>query len=213
MRLKLLFALTALTLYSACNCPPDEETGVLELSAAAKTFAPYDGRDTLTFIGENGERYTLTLPDGEVSATDQICVRTICTEARFGSPSSCAYFSAESRRYTYRSNDGQAVLDILLYSALHKRNTEDFFDALNIGWSAGTGSTLAGWVIEKRFPGELDPGNTGIANFFTPRDTILLNGRLFTNILAWEEDELAVYFQAGLGPVGLRAAGKTWARE
>ncbi|MCB0636572.1 MAG: hypothetical protein KDC54_08125 [Lewinella sp.] len=206
----ILLGALALTLLATCNCPPDEQVGSLALSAEALAFLPYSGSETLRFVANDGTEMTFTAPRGEEINSDRLCIRTTCTEARFGSPSSCDYHAAESRRYSYFSSDNQAVLDFLLYSELYTYNTTDFFDVCLVALSVGSPSMEATHVITPRFTGDFDPDDTEIMDQMELQSSLTLNGQTFQNVLSLEHNGLAVYLQEGTGLIGFKGGGKTW---
>jgi hypothetical protein len=205
-----LWAALALTLLTTCNCPPSEQVGTLALGAEALDFLPYDGSETLRFVAGDGSEMTFTAPRGEEINSDELCIRTTCTEARLGSPSSCDYYAAESRRYSYFADDNQGVIDFLLYSELYTYNTTDFFDVCLVALSIGSPSMEATRVIAPRFTGDFDPRDTELMDQLELRASITLNGQAFTDVLTLERNGLAVYLQEGNGLIGFRANGQTW---
>jgi hypothetical protein len=197
-------------LLSSCRCPPDEEIGQIGLTEQALQFLPYDGSETLQFQDPQGNRLSFSAPQGEERGEDQVCIRTICTEARYNSPSSCEYFLADNRRYVFVSEDKERLIDLLIYTALYRRDSEDFFDALQVGYSSGTPSIEAGWIIQQRFSGTLDPDDTNIAAFFRPEEELVLNGQTFEDVLHFSQNGLGVYLQAGKGVIALEESGRVW---
>ncbi len=207
------YALCLALLWAGCNCPPNEQVGDLSLGDQAKAFLPYVGSETLTFTDEAGATMTFTLPRGEEVFSDQLCIRTICTEAKFNSPSSCEYYAAESQRFSFFSDGNEAVLDLLLYSDVYNYNTTDFYDVLQVAFSIGTPSIEAGAIVEQRFTGEFIENETSIQDFFVFTPTLTLNSREFTDVLAYEEGNLGVYIQEGVGVIGFKNAEHTWVLE
>jgi hypothetical protein len=199
-------------LWSACSCPPDEKEGELDLSAEALAFLPYDNATKLTFLDEADNPLVLSLARGEEIERDQLCVRTTCTEARYGSPSSCAYYEAESRRYTFFSADNTVALDVLLYSDVYEYGTPEFFDALQVGLSIGTPSISGHHPIMVRFP-DPDPAKQPLTDLFEVREDLSLNGKSFRNILTYEEGGLGIYVEAGVGVIGFKNSEHTWVLE
>ena len=120
---------------TACSCPDDEQKGILELGQKAQDFVAYDGSETLIFVNEAGTTISFTAPRSMDSNMNKLCYRTTCTEAKYGSPSSCDYYDAENRRFTYFSDDNQIVLDVLLYSDTYGFGMPEFYDALLVGYS------------------------------------------------------------------------------
>ena len=204
------FALCLALLWAGCSCPPDEQVGTLTLTEKTLAFLPYEGSETLVFADESGVEMSFTAPRGEEVFSDKLCIRTICTEAKFNSPSSCEFYSAESRRYSFFSSDNEAVLDLLLYSDVCNYGSPDFFDAIQVAFSIGTPSIEAGDVIEQRFSGDFSDSETGIQDFFIPTPTLTLNGQEFTDVLVYEEGNLGVYLQEGTGVIGFKNADHTW---
>lgn len=206
----LLLLLWPVLLIGACTCPPDEKTDSLSLSSEARAFVPYTGQETLTFDAPDGQSLTFTAPKGEEVGEDRLCTRNICTAVSFGSPSSCEYTGAESRRYTYFTADNNAVLDVLVYSGQNEANSTDWFDAVQVAFSAGTPSTAAHHIINQRFTGTLKTTELGISRYFNPLDSIRINGQLFTHVLQLQEGSLGVYMQPTKGVVALTSGGKNW---
>lgn len=197
-------------LWTACGCPPDEKTGELALSDAARDFLNYDGSETLVFKNASAAEIRFTTIRGKEVKEDQLCYRTTCTEAKFNSPSSCEYYAAESVRFSFFSEDNNVVLDLLLYSDVYDYGTAEFYDAFQLGFSFGTPSILGHHIIEARFSGDFDIGTLGITDFFRPEASIVLNGEIYNDILVYEENSLAVYIEQGRGIVGFKSAEETW---
>ena len=208
-----IYALSLALLWAGCNCPPNEQVGDLSLGDPAKAFLPYDGSETLTFVDETGANMAFTLPRGQETFSDQLCIRTICTEAKFNSPSSCEYYAAESRRFSFFSDGNEAVLDLLLYSDVYNYNSTDFYDALQVAFSIGTPSIEAGAIVEQRFTGDFVENETSVQDFFVLTPTLTLNSRDFTDVLVYEEGNLGVYVQEGVGVIGFKNAEHTWVLE
>lgn len=213
MRPLISFLCTGLLLLAGCNCPPDEQVGNLALSTEALDFLPYTGAETLTFRAEDGSEIRFSAPRSEEINNDRLCIRTICTEAKFGSPSSCDYYAAESRRYSYFSEDNDAVLDLVLYSELYNYNTTDFYDLCLVSLSYGEPAMEASHIIVPRFTGGFDPDDTDIVDQMEERANVTLQDSTFTNVLTREEGDLAVYLQPGQGVIGFKGGGKTWVRR
>lgn len=210
MKLSPLLLIVALLAWSGCNCPPDEKVGDLTLTDGSLSFLPYDGNEVLTFIDEAGNTLELSTPNGIETQENQLCTRTTCTEARYGSPSSCEYYAAESRRYTFNSSDQNIVIDLLLYTEVYQRSEATFYDALQAAFSSGTASIVGHHLIEGRFSEEINLSNINLTDFFTALDQLELNGVSFTNILQYQEGDLALYIQEGTGLIGFKNADHTW---
>jgi len=195
---------------NACGCPPDDKTGTLNLTAAAQSFLPYNGSETLTFTDETGAELTLQLPRGQELKTDQLCYRTTCTEAKYNTPSSCEYYDADSRRYTFFGAGNTVVVDLLVYSAVYDYGMPVFYDALQVGFSVGTPSIIGHHLIEARFTEPFDTTKLGISDFFQERPTLVLNGQAFSNALAYEEGNMGVYIEQGTGIIGFKNAEHIW---
>ncbi|MEZ4987507.1 MAG: hypothetical protein R2795_21085 [Saprospiraceae bacterium] len=209
---KVLFLLStiALLVWQSCSCPPDEQTGTLALGQTAQDFLPYTGNETLVFVNENGEQETFSLPRGGEFSEDKLCYRTTCTEAKYNSPSSCEYYLADSRRFTFFSTDNTTVLDLLVYSDVYDYGKADFYDAFQIGYSTSSSNVVAHHVIEPRFTGIFDIITLSLSDLMTSKSEITLNGRPLTNVLCFEEGNTAVYVQPGVGVVGYKDASHTW---
>ncbi|RME92710.1 MAG: hypothetical protein D6772_16665 [Bacteroidetes bacterium] len=199
-------------LWAACSCPPDEKEGDLSLSDQAVAFLNYDNDTELTFVDETGTPLVLSLSRGEEVSTDRLCVRTTCTEAKFGSPSSCAYYAAESRRYTFFSADNEVALDVLLYSDVYQYGKAEFLDALQVGLSIGIPSITGRHLIVTRFA-DPNPDIVPLTDLFEETTELTLNGKAFTDLLRYEEGNLAIYVKPGLGVIGFKNAEHTWVLE
>lgn len=210
MRQFLLAAVWVALLLAGCNCPPDEKTDAINLTPEARAFTVYTGSETLEFAAPDGATLRFTAPRGEEIGEDRLCTRTICTEAKLGSPSSCEYTGAESRRYTFFTADNNAVLDVLIYTGQKERNSTDWYDAVQVSFSSGTPSTAAHHIVRQRFSGELDQSKLGITAFFQPLDSVVVGGATLRNVLRHQEGSLAVFLEPNKGIVALRANGKDW---
>jgi hypothetical protein len=205
-----LVSVGAVLAWSACNCPPNEKVGELSLTEAAQLFLPYDGSEVLTFMDEAGTSLQLTAPDGRKVEENQLCTRTTCTEAKYGSPSSCEYYAAESRRYTFTSSDQSLVIDLLLYTEVYQRSEVTFYDALQAAFSFGTPSIVGHHLIEGRFSGEINLLNISLTDFFTLEENLMINGQPFEDVLRYEEGDLALYLKEGVGIVGFKNGAHSW---
>ena len=195
---------------AACSCPSDEKVGDLNLTAAAQAFLPYNGNEELVFIDETGQSLQLTVPQGREVQENRLCTRTTCTEAKFGSPSSCEYYAAESHRYTFRNADGDMVIDLLLYTEVYKRTDATFYDAFQVAFSTGTSSIVGHHVIEGRFSEPIMLSEINLTDFFTEEANLVLNNQSFDQVLRYEEGELAIYVKEGVGVVGFKNAEHSW---
>jgi hypothetical protein len=211
--LLLLICLFTLMTGLACNCPPDEEIGQLGLSEASRHFLPYDGTETLRFVNDSGQAMAFSAPRGEEAGQDQLCVNIICTEARFNSPSSCEYYLTDNLRYIFVSDDKERLLDLAVFTGLYEWETEHFFDALQASYSSGTPSIQAGQVIEQRFDGTFVPEETNITNLMQKRESVELNGTVFTDVWSFEQDNLGFYLQPGKGVIALKENSQVWVLE
>lgn len=205
----ILILLTPL-LWTACGCPPDEKTGDLSLSDAAKNFLTYDGSETLVFQNASATELRFTAIRGKEVSEDQLCYRTTCTEAKFNSPSSCEYYLAESERFGFFSEDNSIVFDLLLYSDVYDYGTAEFYDAFQLGFSFGASSIVGRHIIEARFVGDFDISTLDITDFFRSEASIVLNGETYNDILVYEENSLAVYIEPGKGVIGFKNTQDTW---
>lgn len=212
-RISILFLLALGLFWQSCSCPPDEQTGEITLSELSLQLLPYDGSETLSFLDETGASLELNAPRGEEISTDQLCYRTTCTEAKFNSPSSCEYYAAESRRYSFFATNNSIVLDLLVYSEVYKYGEPQFYDALQIAFSSGTPSIEATYVIEPRFTGEFVMADLNINRFLMEQESVELNGQTFMNVLVHEEGNLAIYLQEGVGVIGFKDANHTWVQQ
>jgi len=208
----LYFSISLFTLLfaAACGCPPDEEIGQIGLSETARNFLPYDGTETLLFADETGNTIRFTAPRGKEEGTDQVCIRTICTEARFNSPSSCEYFEADNLRFVFVSEDQERLIDLLVYTLLYQRDTENFYDALQVSYAFGPPSFVADWLIETRFSGTIDVADTPLDNLMSFEEEIMLRGKSYTEVLHFRQNELGIYLQAGKGVIALEEGDQLW---
>ena len=197
----------------SCSCPPDEEIGQISLSAAGMDFLPYDGTETLRFSNANGQVWTFSAPRGEEKGQDQLCVNIICSEARFNSPSSCEYFLADNVRYIFVSDDDERLIDLAIFTGLFEWETEHFFDAIQASYSSGTPSIQAGQVIEQRFDGSFTPEETSITNLMQKLESIELNGKTFSDVWHYEQDNLGFYIKPGTGVIALKENSQVWVLE
>jgi len=202
--------LFAALLWTACSCPPDEQTGELALGSAAQGFLNYEGDETLIFQNTSGVQLNFTAIRGKETSEDQLCYRTTCTEAKYNSPSSCEYYAAESERFSFFSEDNNVVLDLLLYSDVYDYGTADFYDAFQLGFSFGTPSITGHHIIEPRFTGTFDISTLELTDLFYTEALLVLNGTTYTDLLVYEENSLAVYIEPGKGVIGFKNAEDTW---
>lgn len=209
-RLLALFFIFLMVSMSACRCPPDEEVGTLSLSPEALGFLPYSGSEALTFARADGQELTFTAPRGEQLGTDQVCVRTICTEARYNSPSSCEFYTTGNRRYVFVSDDNRHLIDLLLYSALHEEDTENFYDALQVGYSAGAPAIQGNTAIVPRFNGGFVASEVPFSSPLLKVSTVELNGRQYTDVLRRAEGNLSIYLQPGKGVIAISENGNVY---
>lgn len=205
----ILILLTSL-FWTACGCPPDEKTGELVLSDAARDFLHYDGSETLVFKNASAAELRFTAIRGKEVKEDQLCYRTTCTEAKYNSPSSCEYYTAESERFGFFSEDNNVVLDLLVYSDVYDYGTAEFYDAFQLGFSFGAPSISGHHIIEARFSGDFDINTLGITDFFRQEASVVLNGETYNDILVYEENSLAVYIEPGTGVISFKNAQDTW---
>lgn len=196
--------------WQACSCPPSEQTGELALGSKAQAFFNYDGSETLVFRNDQGEEMRFMAPEGKFVTSDELCYRTTCTEAEFGSPSSCEFVAAESERYTFFNEDNTVVIDLLLFSDVYDYGTAEFYDALQAGFSFGTPSISATYVLEPRFTGTFEPETLEIMDVLEEQANITLVDKTFTDVLVFEEGSLGIYIQEGVGVIGLQTPNGTW---
>lgn len=195
----------------SCGCPDDEKTGDLGLAQETLSFLPYNGSETLVFENEQGNSLSFTAPRGQEENVDKLCYRTTCTEAKFGSPSSCEYYDAESRRFTYFTEGNAEVLDVLLFSDVYERGQALFYDALKVAYSSTSLSMNTHHLIDVRIDGTVDSTKINLADELKLQATLELNGRLFNEVLVFEEGEnRGVYVKEGVGVIGFKNAQGTW---
>lgn len=204
-------ALVAATIFwQACNCPPSEQMGELALGNAAQSFLNYDGSETLVFRNDQGEEMRFMAPEGKLLTSDELCYRTTCTEAEFGSPSSCEFVAADSERYTFFNEDNTVVIDMLLYSDVYDYGTAEFYDAFQAGFSFGSPSIIAVHVLEARFTGTFEPQTLELTDVLEEQASLTLVDKTFMDVLVYEEGSLSIYMQPGVGVIGFRTADNTW---
>ena len=201
---------TGILFWQACSCPPSEQTGELGLGPAARDFLSYDGSETLTFRNADGEELRFTAPEGRLLTSSELCYRTTCTEAQFGSRSSCEFFLSESERFTFFNSDNTVAIDLLLYSDVYDYGTADFYDALQVSFSFGSPSIVAIHLLEKRFQWTFDPATLELDAVFEEQASLTLVDQTFTNVLSYEEGSLGVYIKPELGLIGFRTADQSW---
>ena len=205
----LLFCVGVIS-WQACSCPDSEQTGEIDLGQAAADFFSYDGSETLVFLNEIGEEMRFEAPEGQFIERSELCYRTTCTEAKFGSPSSCEFYASESERYTFFNDDNTVVLDLLLYSDVYDYGTAEFYDAMQGSFSFGQPSIVAQHILEPRFSGTFDVQSLELTDVFEERASQTLVDKTFTDILAFEEGSLALYIEPGQGVIGFKNADHTW---
>ncbi len=205
-----LVLLAGTLFWQACSCPPSEQTGELALGSVAKAFFNYDGSETLVFLNDQGQEMRFMAPEGKFISSDELCYRTTCTEAEFGSPSSCEFVAAESERYTFFNEDNTVVIDLLLFSDVYDYGMDDFYDAFQAGFSFGNPSISAVHVLEPRFTGTFEPETLEIIDVLEEQASLTLLDKTFTDVLVFEEGTLGIYVKPNVGVVGFRTADNTW---
>ncbi len=196
--------------WQSCSCPPSEQTGELALGTLAKSFFIYDGTEVLVFQNEMREEERFRAPEGQFISSDELCYRTTCTEASFGSPSSCEFVAAESERYTFFNEDNTVVLDLLLFSDVYDYGTDEFYDAMQAGFSFGTPSISGIHLLEPRFTGTFEPETLELMDVFEEQAALTLNDKTFTNVHSYEDGSFGIYIEPGLGVIGFKTADHTW---
>ena len=203
-------SLAAALLLASCRCPPDEKIGEIGLGENARSFFPYEGTETLTFQNAQGATVTFSAPRGREEGTDQVCINTICTEARYNSPSSCEYFESDNIRYIWVSDDKQRLIDLLLFTEVYEQETENFYDALQVSFASGAPSVEAYYLLQQRFSGDLKIDNTSLDPIMSLQESVDIQNQTFTNVLRYRGNNLGIYLQAGKGVIAFEESGNFW---
>ena len=191
-------------------CPPDKKLGDLDLRAATLAFNPYAGNEKLIFKNMSGDSLTLLAPDGEKVTRDQLCIKTICTEPKIKGNSTCEYFDSEAHRFIFRDDSETTLMDLLFFSEVYEQNTQKFYSVMRVGFSTGNYISQASTVTDIQFSGNFLESETGINQFLLEKNSITLNNKTFTNILAAEEDAVKYYYSKTQGLIGFQTPDATW---
>ena len=194
-------------------CPPDEKLGDLNLRTSTLEFNPYNGNEKLIFKNESGDSLTLLASEGKKVTQDQLCIRTICTEPKIKGNSTCEYFDSEAHRFIFRDEAQSTLMDLLFSSEVYEENTQNFYSIMRVGFSTGIYISQATTVTDIQFSGNFQESETIINQFLLEKNSITLNGKEFTNVLAAEDDDLKYYYSKTQGLVGFQTPNTTWSLE
>ena len=206
-------SLLILILFFSCKknvCPPDKKLGELDLQAATLAFNPYSGNEKLVFKNAVGDSLTLFAPDGKKVTRDQLCIKTICTEPKIKGNSTCEYFGSETHRFIFRDDAQTSLMDLLFFTEVYEENTQNFYSIMRVGFSTGNYISQASTVTDIRFSGNFLESETSINQFLLEKNSIILNGKEFTNVLVAEEDAAKFYYTKTQGLVGFQTPNATW---
>ncbi len=191
-------------------CPPDKKLGDLNLRSATLEFNPYVGNEKLIFKNGMGDSLTLFAPDGKKFSQDQLCIKTICTEPKIKGNSTCEYFDSESFRFIFRDEAQTTLMDLLFSSEVYEENTQNFYSIMRVAFSTGNFISQASTITDIQFSGNFQESETTINQFLLEKNSITLNGKEFTNVLAAEEDSVKYYYSKTQGLVGFQTPDVTW---
>ncbi|MFK8006273.1 MAG: hypothetical protein AB8H03_07880 [Saprospiraceae bacterium] len=202
-----------LILFISCKknvCPPDKKLGDLDLRSATLEFNPYSGNEKLVFKNTVGDSLILLAPDGKKVTRDQLCIKTICTEPKIKGNSTCEYFGSETHRFIFRDDAQTTLMDLLFFSEVYEENTQKFYSMMRVGFSTGNYISQASTVTDIQFSENFLESKTGVNQFLMEKNSIILNGKEFTNILAAEEDAVKYYYSKTQGLIGFKTPDATW---
>ena len=211
--MKNIFTLLALSLavltFSNCktDCPPDEKTGSIQLDDATRAFNPYIGDERLFFKNEAAtEEIALHSPDGLTTNTEHLCYEVICTEVKFGSPTSCKYYEAESQRINFVDDDHQLLFDLVFFSEVLRQNEPLFFDEVKLSLSTEDTNDAAATVSKIRFSEPYDSTELNIQEWLTFVPEVFE----FSNVYVHEGEFLSFFFTKEQGLVGFTFQNEYW---
>ncbi len=188
------------------DCPPDNKTGTLELADETKAFNPYVGDEHLFFKNDAGDEIELYAPDGLVIGQDNLCYEVTCTEPKFGSPTSCNYYEAESNRIFFTDDNQDIGFDLALFSEVLRQNETLFFDEVMMSFSTENANGLGAIVSKVRFSEPYDSTEFNIQNWLT----FLPEVYDFVDVYVYEGEFLNFFYTKELGLVGFEVDGDTW---
>jgi hypothetical protein len=196
----------------ACDdfCPPDEQVGELELTAATRSFNPYTSDSRLVFVNANNDSLIFTLPEGRQQSSDQLCVQELCTEPEIKGETTCEFFVSESERYVFFSENQEAVIDFLVYSDVVERNTRQFYQAIQVAVSHQLFSEQATVITDSINVESLPRTNLSVLNYFEPIDAVELNGQVYEDIFVVEGILMSLYLTQAQGLVGFSTSAGDW---
>lgn len=206
----LAFLGVSLCFFQSCGCPESEKIGSIDLTTEARAWVPYQGNEVLQFQNQDGESLVLRSAKGREVSRDPLCIRTTCTEAKYDGKSSCEFYSAQSERFVFSSEDQNTVLDLLLYSSLYQPETTRFVDVLRITLSKGTPIGSAEKLVQIRFTETFDPSTLSLLPKLQSMGTVVLNGIPFPDVQGEESQPVQFYYNHTRGLVGFRVDGDTW---
>lgn len=191
-------------------CPPDKKLDDINLRSATLEFNPYSGNEKLIFKNASGDSLILLAPDGKKVTRDQLCIKTICTEPKIKGNSTCEYFGSETHRFIFRDNAQTILMDLLFFTEVYEENTQKFYSMMRVGFSTGNYISQASTVTDIQFSENFLESETGISQFLMEKNSIILNGKEFTNVLAAEEDAVKYYYTKTQGLVGFQTPDAIW---
>ncbi len=191
-------------------CPPDKNLGDINLRSATLEFNLYSGNEKLIFKNASGDSLILLAPDGKKVTRDQLCIKTICTEPKIKGNSTCEYFGSETHRFIFRDDAQTTLMDLLFFTEVYEENTQKFYSMMRVGFSTGNYISQASTVTDIQFSENFLESETGISQFLMEKNSIILNGKEFTNVLAAEEDAVKYYYTKTQGLVGFQTPDAIW---
>lgn len=209
----LLFFITLITISISCRnrgCPPDEKVGEFNLTETNKNYNPYSGTEKLIFKNALGDSLTLSAKDGKTITRDQLCIEEICTEPKIKGNTTCKYIGSEAHRFLFGDEDQTMLMDLLFATDNSQKNEQKFYSFIRLGFSKGTYISSAGKITDVHFSGNFDEEESILNNFLVEKNSISLNGKIFNNIFAHEEQPLKYYYSKTQGLVGFSDPDGTW---
>lgn len=213
MKMKILFSLILTLFLCSCKknvCPPDKKLGDLALRAETLGYNPYDGNEKLIFKNTQGDSLTLLAPAGKKVTFDQLCIKNICTEPKIKGNSTCEYYDSETHRLIFKDDDQTTLIDILFYTKVYEEDSQDFYSLMRISFSKVNYITQASKITDIQFVGNFIESETGISQFFLVKNSIALNGKEYSDVLAAEADDSKIYYSKEQGVVGFQTPETTW---
>lgn len=208
-----MLLLPLVALWQGCGCPPNERVGGVELAQETLEAVPYTGNEQLRFVDQAGEVLVLSAPLGLASQSTVLCVRKICTEKKFDGKSTCEFFEGQARSMVFRDASQNFVLEVAMTTAVYGAYTRQFYDYFRVSLSALNYISQGGSITKVRFEGGVDMAQTEVQRHFVSLASVTLNGRVFTDVLAQESDQMKLYYSIPLGLLGFSTPENTWVLE